>query len=131
LITGAHGGDPAVKVTGMGGISKSLLAQEYALRFAAAYPGGVFWLRAHGHDDHDDIVADTERDGDRDNQLLAFATELGIPLGSRRTSCARPSRSGWIGKLSGSCGSSTMCLASLTALRWSAGTPRGAAAGRC
>jgi hypothetical protein len=78
LITGAQGGDPAVKVTGMGGIGKSLLAQEYALRFAAAYPGGVFWLRAHGHDDHDDIVADTERDGDRDNQLLAFVTELGI-----------------------------------------------------
>jgi TIR domain len=35
LIAGAHTGDPAVKVTGMGGIGKSLLAQEYALRFAA------------------------------------------------------------------------------------------------
>jgi hypothetical protein len=43
LITGAHG-DPAVKVTGMGGIGKSLLAREYALRFAAGYPCGVSWL---------------------------------------------------------------------------------------
>ena len=33
-------------VRGLGGAGKSLLAQEYALRFGAAYPGGIFWLRA-------------------------------------------------------------------------------------
>ena len=77
LITSARG-DPAVKVTGMGGIGKSLLAQEYALRFAAAYPGGVFWLAAHGHDDTGEALSAEARDAERDTQLLAFATDLGI-----------------------------------------------------
>ena len=80
LITSAHGGDPAVKVTGMGGIGKSLLAQEYALRFAAAYPGGVFWLRAHGHDDRGDVLTHETRDAERDTQLLAFARHLEIDV---------------------------------------------------
>jgi hypothetical protein len=35
-----------VQVQGMGGVGKTLLAEEYALRFAAAYPGGIFWLSA-------------------------------------------------------------------------------------
>jgi hypothetical protein len=30
----------------MGGVGKTLLAEEYALRFAAAYPSGIFWLSA-------------------------------------------------------------------------------------
>lgn len=42
LMTGALG-DPVVTVIGMGGVGKSLLAAEYALRFSPAYPGGVFW----------------------------------------------------------------------------------------
>jgi len=37
-----------VQVLGMGGVGKTLLVEEYALRFAAAYPGGVFWLNAAG-----------------------------------------------------------------------------------
>lgn len=78
LITGAHGGDPALKVTGMGGIGKSLLALEYALRFGAAYPGGVFWLRAYGHDDRDGTVAAAAREAYRTSQLGGFATELQI-----------------------------------------------------
>lgn len=41
-----HSGEAALR--GMGGIGKSLLAEEYARRFAAAWPGGVFWLRAGG-----------------------------------------------------------------------------------
>ena len=44
MITGS--GTGLVQVQGMGGIGKTLLAEEYALRFGAAYPGGVFWLRA-------------------------------------------------------------------------------------
>jgi hypothetical protein len=40
------GGSPCVVVSGFAGIGKTLLAREYALRFAAAYPGGVFWLSA-------------------------------------------------------------------------------------
>jgi len=77
LITGARG-DPAVKVAGMGGIGKSMLAQEYALRFAAAYPGGVFWLRAHGHDDTGENLGAQARDAERGLQLLAFARDIGI-----------------------------------------------------
>ncbi|PWC40165.1 tetratricopeptide repeat protein [Azospirillum sp. TSO22-1] len=39
-----------VMVQGLGGIGKSLLAEEYALRFSMAYPGGIFWLNAAGDD---------------------------------------------------------------------------------
>src|SRR5262245_32359640 len=42
---------PLVWITGMGGSGKSVLAEEYALRFGAAYPAGIVWLRAFGHDD--------------------------------------------------------------------------------
>ncbi|UEM04932.1 toll/interleukin-1 receptor domain-containing protein [Skermanella rosea] len=44
LITGESVG--LVQVQGMGGIGKTLLAEEYARRFCAAYPGGIFWLNA-------------------------------------------------------------------------------------
>ncbi|MBB1486192.1 tetratricopeptide repeat protein [Oceanospirillum sediminis] len=47
MITGQTNPDLA-EVSGMGGIGKTLLAEEYALRFAAAYPGGIFWLDAYG-----------------------------------------------------------------------------------
>ncbi len=36
------------QVVGMGGLGKSLLVEEYAWRFAAAWPRGVFWLDAAG-----------------------------------------------------------------------------------
>lgn len=77
LLTGARG-KPVVKVTGLGGIGKSLLAQEYAMRFAVAYPGGVFWLRAHGHDDIGERMTDDERAARCNAQLHAFGEDLGI-----------------------------------------------------
>jgi tetratricopeptide (TPR) repeat protein len=43
----------AVQITGMGGVGKSLLAEEYALRMGAAYPGGIFWLNARSGDTTD------------------------------------------------------------------------------
>ncbi len=46
--TGSAGYPDIAQVIGMGGLGKSLLAEEYSLRFGAAYPGGVFWLRANG-----------------------------------------------------------------------------------
>jgi hypothetical protein len=50
LITGraaAH----AVQIRGMAGIGKTLVAQEYALRFEAAYPGGVCWVDGEAYED--------------------------------------------------------------------------------
>lgn len=50
LVTGraaAH----AVQIRGMAGIGKTLLAQEYALRFEAAYPGGVCWVDAETYEE--------------------------------------------------------------------------------
>jgi Tetratricopeptide repeat/TIR domain len=37
-----------VHAAGMGGMGKSLLAEEYALRYHAAYPGGVLWIPLGG-----------------------------------------------------------------------------------
>ncbi len=50
LVTGraaAH----AVQIRGMAGIGKTLLAQEYALRFEAAYPGGVCWVDGEAYEE--------------------------------------------------------------------------------
>ncbi len=44
--TGLAGGYGTVQLMGPGGMGKSLLAEEYARRFAPVYPGGVFWLFA-------------------------------------------------------------------------------------
>ena len=78
LVSGARGEALAV-VTGVGGIGKSQLVAEYALRFAGAHPGGVFWLRALGHDDTAGGPAGpADRVAERDRQLLAFAAELGL-----------------------------------------------------
>ncbi|HEY6693962.1 MAG TPA: tetratricopeptide repeat protein [Solirubrobacteraceae bacterium] len=71
MITGSPGPGVAF-VTGLGGIGKSLVAGEYALRFGPAHPGGVFWLRA--------AAVDTRPD-DIDRQLRAFGAALGIPVG--------------------------------------------------
>ncbi|CAM5573284.1 TIR domain-containing protein [Streptomyces abikoensis] len=43
-LTTGHSAARPVQVRGMAGIGKTLLAQEYATRFAAAYPGGIHWL---------------------------------------------------------------------------------------
>ena len=48
LVTADSKGTDIAQVSGMGGIGKTLLAEEYALRFGAAYPGGIYWLEAHG-----------------------------------------------------------------------------------
>ncbi|MFE9402363.1 TIR domain-containing protein [Streptomyces sp. NPDC006530] len=45
LVTGRTSAGP-VQLRGMPGIGKSRLAREYAVRFQAAFPGGVHWVRA-------------------------------------------------------------------------------------
>jgi len=78
MLTGTGGKAGNVLVRGAGGIGKSLLAEEYALRFGAAYPAGVFWLRAYGHPDGGRELDVVERERARDAQLIDFATGLGI-----------------------------------------------------
>jgi len=76
-----HAAGELAQVRGSGGIGKSLLAEEYALRFGAWWPGGVFWLRAYGNSDKpDEAAADlaARRDAAYGSQLAGFALELGL-----------------------------------------------------
>ncbi len=61
-------------VSGAGGMGKTQLAIEYAVRFADAFPGGVFWLRAHGNTGPDS----GRRRASLVGQLRAFARQLDI-----------------------------------------------------
>jgi tetratricopeptide (TPR) repeat protein len=68
---------PVVRVTGMGGSGKSLTAEVYGIRFGAAYPGGVFWLRAFG-DDAAQSKNPEERGALIRDQIVDFAQRFGI-----------------------------------------------------
>ena len=63
---------------GLGGVGKSLLAEEYALHFGAAYPGGVFWVRAYGNDDAKAALGPEQREALRADQVRQIAERLGI-----------------------------------------------------
>jgi tetratricopeptide (TPR) repeat protein len=80
MLTGSGGKPGLAQVRGAGGIGKSLLAEEYALRFGAAYPGGVFWLRAFGHPDGGTELSAEQRAANRDSQILSFAAHLGFEI---------------------------------------------------
>ncbi len=82
IITGVQGVSGA-QLRGLGGSGKSLLAEEYARRFSAAFPGGVFWLRAYGYDAQMALSAE-EREMERQRQVLAFAADLGISADGRQ-----------------------------------------------
>ena len=82
IITGAST-SAVVQVHGMGGVGKSLLAEEYALRFAAAFPGGVFWLSAFGNDDVKAGLDAEGREAERSGQIMGIAAALGIPVQDR------------------------------------------------
>jgi hypothetical protein len=70
---------PAIAhLAGMGGMGKSLLAEEYALRFHAAHPGGVLWISLGG--------TESGIDGARANADIALrqvAHQLGIDTSDR------------------------------------------------
>ena len=86
LITGVpEGGSDIAHVRGLGGIGKSLLAEEYALRFGAGFPGGIFWLRAYGHDDVKGALGDEEREAERQRQIADFAMALGVETARMRS----------------------------------------------
>jgi hypothetical protein len=67
-----------VLVQGAGGMGKRLMAQEYALRFGAAYPGGVYWLRADGRADGGREPDPGQHARAREAQLIDIASRLGI-----------------------------------------------------
>lgn len=66
------------QVTGLGGVGKSLLAEEYALHFGAAYPGGVFWLRAYGNDDAKATLDAEACEAERVGQIQIIAERVGL-----------------------------------------------------
>ena len=78
VITGSFA-RPLVQLVGIGGAGKSLLAEEYALRFGSSYPGGVFWLKAFGHDAARPIEAG-EREAERQRQFANLAESLGTSV---------------------------------------------------
>ena len=80
IITGTTAAYDVAQVYGMGGVGKSLLAEEYALRFAAAFPGGVFWLSAFGNDD---ICAAEAQEAERIRQIEVIAVAFGISVHDR------------------------------------------------
>jgi tetratricopeptide repeat protein/TIR domain-containing protein len=78
-ITGAGAATGGIgQVQGLGGVGKSLLAEEYALHFGAAYPGGVFWVRAYGNDDAQAALGSEQREALRTDQVRQIAERLGI-----------------------------------------------------
>ncbi|MBL8528733.1 MAG: toll/interleukin-1 receptor domain-containing protein [Burkholderiales bacterium] len=81
MLTGTR--RSVVQLRGFGGVGKSLLAEEYALRFGAAYPGGIFWLKAYGNDDDQGINQTRDREGERCRQISEFASQLRVPTEGR------------------------------------------------
>lgn len=77
MITGQSGRSVA-SICGFGGQGKTMLANEYALRFEALYPGGVYWLQAHSETHAGDRA--TRDAAVRDPQLRAIATSRGLSV---------------------------------------------------
>ncbi len=71
-------------VTGLGGSGKSLLVEEYALRFAAAYPAGVYWLEAGGYE------TEAELSSAIDAQFTAIATSIGLDIAGKNAGEIKP-----------------------------------------
>ena len=74
-------GPGVAQVVGLAGVGKTMLAEEYALRFGGAYPGGVFWLSAReGAQDRRRGRADAQVEVGQ--QVRGLAVELGLPAKS-------------------------------------------------
>ena len=71
------------RVYGTGGVGKSLLALEYALRFGAAFPGGIFWLSAFGNDDVKEGMSAEDREAERTEQIRGIAIGLEIQVNDK------------------------------------------------
>lgn len=73
-LTGATGAGVA-QISGLAGAGKTLLAEEYCLRFGAGYPGGIFWLHAFGSH-YGPASTPDDREGRRMVQLRALAEAM-------------------------------------------------------
>lgn len=76
-LIGQSGADRAAQLRGMPGVGKSLLAQEYALRFRPAFPGGVFWFDLHAEPGGRSAERTTERYRE---QVSTVAAALGVEV---------------------------------------------------
>ena len=72
------------QLRGFGGVGKSVLAEEYALRFGAAYRGGIFWLKAYGNNDDAKPMQPEDRESARLRQISRFASQMQIPVEGRQ-----------------------------------------------
>ena len=79
IITGVFG-RAAAQMRGMGANGKSMLAREDAIRFGAAFPGGVFWLQAYSNDDSKGPLDDASHEALRHDQWRVFAVRCGVPV---------------------------------------------------
>ena len=84
IITGNYG-QAVTQVRGLAGNGKSLLAREYSIRFGPAYPGGIYWLDAHG--DRDQTLPGPDlSDAHRNDQIRHFAISIGLSVENRKPS---------------------------------------------
>lgn len=65
-------------VQGLGGMGKSALAHEYACRFAADFPGGIFWLSGGGDTAAGPVTDPAVGEQRRFAELQAIASHLGV-----------------------------------------------------
>lgn len=88
---------PLVCVSGIAGSGKSLTAETYGIRFGSAYPGGIFWLKAFGHDAEHVKTAD-ERESLLEGLLIDFAVALGLDTQNFSPAQVRERLAGRIGQ---------------------------------
>ncbi|KNB52500.1 hypothetical protein AC230_11100 [Streptomyces caatingaensis] len=93
------GSGRTAQLRGMPGIGKSVLAQEYAVRFGSAYPGGVFWFDLHTAQGSPTTAMDAyaqqvavvchalDVDDTTDAPLSRLLSRLAVHLGERGTPC--------------------------------------------
>lgn len=68
-----------LQLIGSAGTGKSGLAQEYAVRFAPQYPGGIFWLDAGSLKTH----SSSQLQAAREHSWCEVAARLGLPVADR------------------------------------------------
>lgn len=82
----------ALQLTGPAGIGKSLLAHEYAVRFASAYPGGIFCLDASCLR----ISSAAELQTAREHTWCELVARLGLPVADRSSAEVADSLRGYL-----------------------------------